>query len=136
MCNGLLVVFYQDYDVCQIVVFDECIGVVKVQLKDCVYVIVGGYIDCVLLQGSEIQGILVVLVGLLELLQVKWCYQQDFIVKCVGWFGGFVFEGSVLEVGFWVILGVVELLVDVVVVGWVVQLVVEVELEYLIVVMV
>lgn len=31
-----------------------------------------------------------------------------------------MFEGSVLEVGFWVILGVVELLVDVVVVGWVV----------------
>ncbi len=131
--NGLLAALYQDYDVRQTAVFDERIGAAKVQLKDRAHAIAGGYIDCVLSQGSEIQGILAALAGSPELLQVKRRYQQDFIAKCAGWLSGFAPEGSVPEAGFWAILGAAESLSDAVVAGRVAQPVAEAELEHLIV---
>lgn len=131
--NGLLAALYQDYDARQTVVFDERIGAAKVQLKDRAHAIAGGYIDCVLSQGSEIQGILAALAGSPELLQVKRRYQQDFIAKCAEWLDRFAPEGRVPVAGFWAILGAAESLSEAVAAGVVAQPAAEAELERLIV---
>ncbi|WP_411852347.1 TetR/AcrR family transcriptional regulator [Stenotrophomonas sp. LGBM10] len=131
--NGLLAALYQDYDLRQTAVFDERIGLAKVQLQDRARAIAGGYIDCVLSQGSEIQGILAALAGSPELLAVKRRYQQDFIGKCADWLGGFAPAGSVPDAGFWAILGAAEALSEAVAAGMVVQAAAEAELERLIV---
>lgn len=131
--NGLLAALYQDYDQRQSAVFEERIGKAKGQLKDRARAIAGGYIDCVLSQGSEIQGILAALAGSPELMEVKRRYQQDFVAKCAEWLGGFATAGHVPDAGYWAILGAAESLSEAVAAGSVEQAVAEVELERLIV---
>jgi AcrR family transcriptional regulator len=131
--NGLLAALYQDYDQRQTAVFEERIGKAKAQLKDRARAIAGGYIDCVLSQGSEIQGILAALAGSPELMEVKRRYQQDFTGKCATWLGAFATGGQVPEAGFWAILGAAESLSEAVAAGLVEQPHAEGELERLIV---
>ncbi|MGH8036794.1 MAG: TetR/AcrR family transcriptional regulator [Stenotrophomonas sp.] len=131
--NGLLAALYQDYDQRQTAVFEERIGKAKAQLKDRAHAIAGGYIDCVLSQGSEIQGILAALAGSPELLAVKRRYQQEFVEKCAGWLGDFAAAGNVPDAGYWAMLGAAESLSEAVGAGLVEQAVAEAELERLIV---
>jgi len=130
--NGLLAALYQDYDQRQAAVFEERIGKAKAQLKDRARAIAGGYIDCVLSQGSEIQGILAALAGSPELMEVKRRYQQDFIAKCAEWLGEFATGAGVPDAGYWAILGAAESLSEAVAAGSVDQAVAEGELERLI----
>ena len=83
--NGLLAALYDDYDGRQTVVFHERIGRARAQLVDRAAAIASGYIDCVLSQGNEVQGILAALVGAPELHEVRRRYQQDFIDNCQVW---------------------------------------------------
>lgn len=131
--NGLLAALYQDYDQRQTAVFEERIGKAKAQLKDRARAIAGGYIDCVLSQGSEIQGILAALAGSPELMEVKRRYQQEFVGKCEEWLGGLATGGDVPVAGYWAILGAAESLSEAVAAGLVEQSVAGGELERLIV---
>lgn len=130
--NGLLAALYQDYDQRQTAVFEARIGQAKAQLKARAHAISGGYIDCVLSQGTEIQAILAALAGSPELVAVKRGYQQDFIGKCAEWIGGFAPAGSVPEAGYWAILGAAESLSEAVAAGRVAQAEAESELEHVI----
>ena len=76
-------------------VFHERIGRARAQLADRAAAIASGYIDCVLSQGSEVQGILAALVGAPELHEVRRRYQQDFIDNCDTWLGPFAADGTV-----------------------------------------
>ncbi|MDQ1061179.1 MULTISPECIES: TetR/AcrR family transcriptional regulator [unclassified Stenotrophomonas] len=131
--NGLLAALYQDYDQRQTAVFEARIGKARAQLKDRAHAIAGGYIDCVLSQGSEIQGILAALAGSPELMEVKRRYQQEFIAKCAEWVGGFATGSEVPDAGYWAILGAAESLSEAVAAGVVEHAVAEAELVRLIV---
>ena len=115
--NGLLAALYDDYDGRQTVVFHERIGRARAQLADRAAAIASGYIDCVLSQGSEVQGILAALVGAPELHEVRRRYQQDFIDNCDTWLGPFAADGTVPLAGRWAILGAAEALSEAVAAG-------------------
>ena len=115
--NGLLAALHEDYDRRQTALFDERIAGAKMRLADRAAAIASGYIDCVLSQGSEVQGILAALAGAPELQEVRRRYQQDFIDRCAAWLDPFAAGGSVPLAGRWAILGAAESLSEAVVVA-------------------
>jgi len=131
--NGLLAALYDDYDGRQTVVFHERIGRARAHLADRAAAIASGYIDCVLSQGSEVQGILAALVGAPELHEVRRRYQQDFIDNCDTWLGPFAADGTVPLAGRWAILGAAEALSEAVAAGALDKVGAEAELQRLIV---
>ena len=131
--NGLLAALYEDYDGRQTVVFHERIGRAEAQLADRAAAIASGYIDCILSQGREVQGILAALVGAPELHAVRRRYQQDFIDNCDAWLGAFAVDGSVPLAGRWAILGAAETLSEGVAAGALGKTEAEHELQRLIV---
>lgn len=131
--NGLLAALYDDYDGRQTVVFHERIGRARAQLADRAAAIASGYIDCILSQGTEVQGILAALVGAPELHEVRRRYQQDFIDNCDAWLGPFATDGSVPLAGRWAILGAAETLSEGVAAGALDKTNAEAELQRLIV---
>ncbi|MCI1051416.1 MULTISPECIES: TetR/AcrR family transcriptional regulator [unclassified Stenotrophomonas] len=131
--NGLLAALYDDYDGRQTVVFHERIGRARAHLADRAAAIASGYIDCVLSQGSEVQGILAALVGAPELHEVRRRYQQDFIDNCDTWLGPFAADGTVPLAGRWAILGAAEALSEAVAGGALDKVGAEAELQRLIV---
>ena len=131
--HGLLAALYHDYDARQTQVFHERIDRARARLGDRAAAIASGYIDCILSQGSEVQGILSALVGAPELQEVRRCYQQDFIDNCEVWLGPFAADGTVPLAGRWAILGAAESLSEAVAAGALDQTVAEAELQRLIV---
>ncbi|OBU68039.1 TetR family transcriptional regulator [Stenotrophomonas maltophilia] len=131
--NGLLAALYDDYDGRQTRVFHERIGQARAQLADRAAAIASGYIDCILSQGREVQGILAALVGAPELHDVRRRYQQDFIDNCEAWLGPFAAGGTVPLAGRWAILGAAEMLSEAVAAGALDKAGAEQELQCLIV---
>ncbi|MGF6417432.1 AcrR family transcriptional regulator [Stenotrophomonas sp. AN71] len=131
--NGLLAALYDDYDGRQTAVFNDRIGNARARLADRAAAIASGYIDCVLSQGSEVQGILAALVGAPELYEVRRRYQQDFIDHCAAWLGPFATGGTLPVAARWAILGAAETLSEGVAAGALDKADAEAELQRLIV---
>lgn len=130
--NGLLAALYQDYDQRQTAIFEARIEAAVPTLPATAHAIAGGYIDCVLSQGSEVQAILAALAGSPELLAVKRGYQQTFITQCAGWLRPYSPDGTMSLAGLWTILGAAESLSEAVSAALLDRASAEVELERLI----
>lgn len=115
--NGLLAALYEDYDIRQTALFDAAVAAAKPNAQDKARVIAGAYVDCVLTQGREIQGVLAALSGSPELAAVKRQYQEAFIRKCAGIFAPFAGPEGVSTASLWAMLGAADALSDAAVVG-------------------
>lgn len=115
--NGLLAALYEDYDIRQTALFDAAVAAAKPNVQDKARVIAGAYVDCVLTQGREIQGVLAALSGSPELTAVKRQYQEAFIRKCAGIFAPFAGPEGVSTASLWAMLGAADALSDAAVVG-------------------
>lgn len=115
--NGLLAALYEDYDIRQTALFDAAVAAAKPNVQDKARVIAGAYVDCVLTQGREIQGVLAALSGSPELAAVKRQYQEAFIKKCAGIFAPFAGPEGVSTASLWAMLGAADALSDAAVVG-------------------
>lgn len=115
--NGLLAALYEDYDIRQTALFDAAVAAAKPNVQDKARVIASAYVDCVLTQGREIQGVLAALSGSPELAAVKRQYQEAFIKKCAGIFAPFAGPEGVSTASLWAMLGAADALSDAAVVG-------------------
>lgn len=115
--NGLLAALYEDYDIRQTALFDAAVAAAKPTVLDKARVIASAYVDCVLAQGREIQGVLAALSGSPELAAVKRQYQEAFIKKCAGIFAPFAGPEGVSTASLWAMLGAADALSDAAVVG-------------------
>ncbi|MBV4531123.1 TetR/AcrR family transcriptional regulator [Pseudomonas sp. SWRI107] len=110
--NGLLAALYEDYDIRQTALFDAAIAAVEPTLQAKARACANAYVDCVMAQGREIQGVLAALSGSPELAMVKREYQKAFIGKCAGIFAPFSGPGGASSSSLWAILGAAEALSD------------------------
>ncbi|MGF1620228.1 MAG: TetR/AcrR family transcriptional regulator [Rhodomicrobiaceae bacterium] len=108
--NGLLTALYQDFDARQTAVIDAALESSELTLEGTARVIASSYIECVLVQGSEIPGVLAGLAGSPELEAVKRDYQQAFIEKCRKALAPFTGPKGILQSGFWAMLGAADAL--------------------------
>lgn len=134
--NGLLAALYEDYDLRQTALFDAAVAAAKPTLQDKARVIASAYVDCVLTQGREIQGVLAALSGSPELAAVKRQYQEAFIDKCAGIFAPFAGPDGVSRASLWAMLGAADALSDAAVVGNITQVQAKEELRQTILAMV
>ncbi|WP_424804325.1 TetR/AcrR family transcriptional regulator [Pseudomonas farsensis] len=110
--NGLLAALYEDYDIRQTALFDAAIAAVEPTLQAKARACANAYVDCVMAQGREIQGVLAALSGSPELAMVKREYQKAFISKCAAIFAPFAGPGGATSASLWAILGAAEALSD------------------------
>lgn len=115
--NGLLAALYEDYDLRQTALFDAAVAAAKATLADKARIIAGAYVDCVLTQGREIQGVLAALSGSPELADVKRRYQKAFIEKCARVLAPFAGPAGVSHASLWAMLGAADALSDAALVG-------------------
>ncbi|QXH38998.1 TetR/AcrR family transcriptional regulator [Pseudomonas sessilinigenes] len=78
----LLIALYQDFDQRQTLQMDQALERSEPLLAHRARVIASSYVDCVLLQGREIPGVIAALASSPELEAVKLQYQQVFLDKC------------------------------------------------------
>ncbi|MCK3827771.1 TetR/AcrR family transcriptional regulator [Pseudomonas sp. W2Aug9] len=107
---GLLAALYADFDARQDQVFTEAIDTSKATLEDRSWVIASAYVDCVLLQGREIPGVIAALSGSPELAVLKREYEAIFLEKCSNALSPFASGGGVSKAGLRAMLGAAEAL--------------------------
>lgn len=78
----LLASLYQDFDVRQTARMDEALRDCGPTVQARAKVIADSYVDCVLLQGREIPGVIAALSSSPELEKIKRDYEQVFMDKC------------------------------------------------------
>ncbi|MBH3358365.1 TetR/AcrR family transcriptional regulator [Pseudomonas guariconensis] len=115
--NGLLAALYEDYDIRQTALFDAAVATAEPTLTDKARIFAAAYVDCVLTQGREIQGVLAALSGSPELAAVKRRYQKAFIQKCADVFAPFAGSAGLSSASLWAMLGAADGLSDAAVVG-------------------
>lgn len=107
---GLLAALYREYDTRQTALMDSALQASPATLMDRADVIATSYVDCVLLQGREIPGIIAALAGSPELEGIKREYEAAFIEKCRAALAPFADAGSIARAGLWAMLGAAEAL--------------------------
>ncbi|EJK80652.1 TetR/AcrR family transcriptional regulator [Rhizobium sp. AP16] len=107
---GLLAALYQDFDARQTTAMDAALGASEPTLTDRATVIATAYVDCVLLQGREIPGVIAALAGSPELEKIKRDYETVFIEKCRIALAPFAKTGTIASAGLWAMLGAAEAL--------------------------
>lgn len=107
---GLLVALYEDFDSRQNQVFAEALQTAAATLQDRAWVIASCYVDCVLLQGREIPGVIAALSSSPELQTLKREYEAIFLSKCRDALSPFAPGGKVSQVGLRAMLGAAEAL--------------------------
>lgn len=80
--SGLLVALYEDFDSRQSAVMEATWNGAEATLDSMARVIARSYVDCVLVQGREIPGVIAALGSSPELEKVKARYQAVFLDKC------------------------------------------------------
>ncbi|VVN43214.1 TetR/AcrR family transcriptional regulator [Pseudomonas fluorescens] len=80
--SGLLAALYQDFDTRQTALMDAALAHCDPTLASTARVIATSYVDCVLLQGNEIPGVIAALAGSPELEKIKREYEAIFLEKC------------------------------------------------------
>lgn len=107
---GLLAALYREFDARQTALMDSALEESEATLADRAAVIASSYVDCVLLQGREISGIIAALAGSPELEKIKREYEVVFIEKCRTVLAPFVGPGAIASAGLWAMLGAAEAL--------------------------
>lgn len=108
--SGLLAALYADFDERQDQVFADAIQTSNATLEDRAWVIAASYVDCVLLQGREIPGVIAALSGSPELEALKRQYEAIFLDKCRDALAPFAASGSIPQAGLRAMLGAAEAL--------------------------
>ncbi|MBK3478248.1 TetR/AcrR family transcriptional regulator [Pseudomonas sp. MF6751] len=107
---GLLAALYADFDERQDQVFANAIATSNATLEERAWVIASSYVDCVLLQGREIPGVIAALSGSPELEASKREYEAIFLDKCRDALSPFTVGGSISQAGLRAMLGAAEAL--------------------------
>jgi AcrR family transcriptional regulator len=107
---GLLAALYEDFDGRQNQLFAESIEASNATLEDRAWVIASSYVDCVLLQGREIPGVIAALSSSPELETLKRQYEAIFLDKCRAALSPFAPDGRVSQAGLRAMLGAAEAL--------------------------
>jgi AcrR family transcriptional regulator len=79
---GLLAALYQEFDARQTALMDAALQTSEPTLASKATVIASSYVDCVLLQGREIPGVIAALTSSPELEKIKREYEAIFMDKC------------------------------------------------------
>ncbi|MEJ1096562.1 MULTISPECIES: TetR/AcrR family transcriptional regulator [unclassified Pseudoxanthomonas] len=107
---GLLTALYQDFDTRQTVIMDAAIQASEATLIGRATVIASSYVDCVLLQGREIPGVISALASSPELEKIKREYEAIFMEKCRAALAPFSKTGVIASPGLRAMLGAAEAL--------------------------
>jgi AcrR family transcriptional regulator len=108
--SGLLAALYQDFDTRQTALMDAALEHCEPTLANTARVIATSYVDCVLLQGNEIPGVIAALAGSPELEKIKREYEAIFLEKCRNVLSPFAAAGGTRPAGLHAILGAAEAL--------------------------
>lgn len=114
---ALLAALYQDFDTRQTRLMDAAIASSEPTLMGRAFVIATSYVECVLLQGREIPGVIAALAGSPELVKLKRDYQTIFIEKCRRILAPFAVPRVIGTPGLWAMLGAAEALSDAAAIG-------------------
>lgn len=107
---GLLAALYQDFDTRQTAIMDAAIQASEPTLVSRAMVIASSYVDCVLLQGREIPGVIAALASSPELEKIKREYEAIFLEKCRAALAPFARSGAIASPGLRAMLGAAEAL--------------------------
>lgn len=80
--SGLLAALYQDFDARQTALMDAALEASEPTLQSRAEVIAASFVECVLLQGREIPGVIAALTSSPELERIKREYEAIFLAKC------------------------------------------------------
>ena len=108
--SGLLAALYQDFDARQTALMDAALHTSEPTLISKARVIAGSYVDCVLLQGNEIPGVIAALTSSPELEQIKREYEAIFLEKCRSALSPFTRDGGITAAHLRAMLGAAEAL--------------------------
>ena len=108
--SALLAALYRDFDERQTALMDAALRESEPVLAARAMVIASSYVDCVLLQGREIPGVIAALAGSPELEKIKRDYEIVFIEKCRAVLAPFATTGTIASPGLWAMLGAAEAL--------------------------
>lgn len=106
--GGLLAALYRDFDGRQTALMDAALQASQPTLADRAWVIAASYVDCVLLQGREIPGVIAALASTPELETLKRDYAAVFMEKCRAALAPFAGTGAIAPAGLWAMLGAAE----------------------------
>lgn len=107
---GLLAALYEDFDIRQSHVFSAAIEASEPSLDDRARVIATSYVECSLLQGREIPGVIAALASTPELERLKREYDAIFLGKCRDALAPFAPGGVIGQAGLRGMLGAAEAL--------------------------
>lgn len=107
---GLLAALYQEFDARQIALMESALEASEATLAGRAVVIASSYVDCVLLQGREIPGVIAALASSPELEKVKRESEAAFMEKCRIVLAPFAKGGAIASAGLWAMLGAAEAL--------------------------
>lgn len=110
--EGLLAALYREFDARQTVAMEAALASAPADLAHKAGVIAACWVDCVLLQGREIPGILAALAGSPELEKTRRDYQMAFLEKCRCILAPFTRGASISQAGLWGMLGAADTLSD------------------------
>lgn len=108
--SALLAALYQEFDARQTALMDAALQASEPSLAGRAAVIASSYVDCVLLQGREIPGVIAALASSPELEKIKRDYQAVFMEKCRAALAPFTGTGAIASAGLWAMLGAAETL--------------------------
>lgn len=106
----LLAALYEDFDSRQTAIMDAALQSGAPTLADRAAVIASSYVDCVLLQGREIPGVIAALESSPELERIKRDYEVIFMEKCRLALVPFAEARHIALPGLWAMLGAAEAL--------------------------
>ncbi|NBF09760.1 TetR/AcrR family transcriptional regulator [Pseudomonas sp. Fl4BN1] len=104
----LLAALYQDFDQRQTARMDQALQNSEPTLASRATVIASAYVDCVLLQGREIPGVIAALASSPELEAIKGEYQKIFLKKCRDTLEPFAADQVIATAGLRAMLGAAE----------------------------
>lgn len=107
---GLLAALYQDFDGRQTALMDAALAASEPTLASRASVIASSYVECVLLQGNEIPGVIAALASSPELERIKAEYQAIFMEKCRSALAPFAKGAQIGAAGLRAMLGAAEAL--------------------------
>lgn len=107
---GLLAALYKDFDQRQTLSMDAAIDAGEQSLFGRATVIATAYVDCVLLQGREIPGVIAALASTPELEKTRREYEAIFLDKCARLFSPFTGAGRLQPASLHAMLGAAEAL--------------------------
>ncbi|MCQ6259389.1 TetR/AcrR family transcriptional regulator [Pseudomonas sp. Q11] len=108
--SGLLAALYQDFDARQTALMDAALEASEPTLESRAEVIASSFVECVLLQGREIPGVIAALTSSPELERIKREYEAIFLDKCRAVLEPFAGKKRIPQAGLRAMLGAAEAL--------------------------